>query len=247
MAIFYECFSETGKVREMNQDSVFGDVKGESGIFAVADGMGGHSRGELASRRVTELLGEWWKRNYPLFASRMWEENLMSVEKLFFEINNDIVCMYRRLGITGGTTLSLVVIQGKKFAVISVGDSRVYHMESRKLRQVSRDDIWEKLEENVCVPQEILQKDFRYGTLTQAVGYDEILTPRVFENKLAEGDIIFLCSDGVYKYLAEKTLKRIIRRNYQKKYLGRALKKLRHKINSAGAADNFSAVIVKNE
>ncbi len=245
MAIAYGSISEVGKVRSMNQDAVFADARGEMGIFLVADGMGGHCRGEIASNCVSEMLGGWWRRNYIANVKMDFQNLVTQLENLIQQINAVVYETYQKEGLKGGTTVSLLLIREKQYAVFTVGDSRIYKEQKRKLMQISVDDVWENLVENIGLDRKKLEADRRFGTLTQALGYDRQIIPRIRTDKVEKGSMFVMCSDGVYKYLPSEKLGKGVLKYLKRNDLSSALEWIKNEVNRAGAGDNFSCVLIR--
>lgn len=238
-------FTDIGSVREINQDSVFADTRGNCGIYVVSDGMGGHSRGEIASSLATVGIGDWWRRNYTFVKGKTMEELCEPVEELIHRLNREIYERYQGLGLSGGATLSVLLIADSHYLLFTIGDSRVYQVEKRKVRQISTDDVWENLAENRERSQEELSEDVRYGTLTQAIGYDPRVIPRVASGEAPDGSVFFLCSDGVYKYLPEKWLFRQLIKAGRGKNQENLLRTIKDSVYNFGAGDNMTGILVR--
>lgn len=238
-------FTDIGSVREINQDSLFADTRGNCGIYVVSDGMGGHSRGEIASSHATTALGDWWRRNYTLAKGKTTEELGVLLEELVQHLNQEIYEIYREQGLIGGATLSVLLVADRHYLILTIGDSRIYQVEKRKVRQLSTDDVWENLAENRERPQEELRTDCRYGTLTQAIGYDERISPRIMGGELSGRTVFFLCSDGIYKYLPEKILFKVLTKAQRGKKPEDMLNLIRENVYSFGAGDNMTGILVR--
>lgn len=245
MALLYESISETGLVREVNQDRVFADIRGDIGIFVVADGMGGHSKGEMASSYVVELIESWWKREYIMLSKIDFADSVKEIEMFVQQMNEVICAAYEKEDIKGGTTISILFVRANQYAVMTVGDSRVFVKRKRNFMQISVDDVWENLPENVNVPTRELIKDRRYGTLTQALGYDKQIVMRIDIQRITSEEVFILCSDGVYKYIDCRNMRKLLVKNLKKKSIKEILEIIKCEVNVAGAGDNFSCILVK--
>ena len=109
MKIKYGCFSDVGKVREVNQDSIFCRQKDGVGLFAVADGMGGHTDGELASQEVADQLIQWWNVYVTESEPSDFVDLIKSLEKTIRIANNNINQKYNN-GVICGCTLAVLFI-----------------------------------------------------------------------------------------------------------------------------------------
>ena len=167
MSLTSACFTDIGQQRSVNQDNVFADEKGDYGIYVVSDGMGGHSKGEMASGKAVEMIGDWWKRNYTILKNSTTEEITNTISELIQNINAEIFAMYQEQKLTGGATLSMLIIRDTSYLLFTIGDSRVFEIKKKKVQQISVDDVWESLAVNRYKSEAELMADPRYGTLTQ--------------------------------------------------------------------------------
>lgn len=135
--------SEAGMRRYDNQDAVLAVNTKQAGLFCVADGMGGHYRGGLASRTVIDSLEKWWDGIRECIASMAFLDILTELDKKIKALNEDIFQMYETEGQKGGTTLCLLLIHNHAYAVMNVGDSRIYRYQRGRCRQMTADDVWE--------------------------------------------------------------------------------------------------------
>lgn len=221
-------YTDRGSRDGINQDSVLSLVTEDLAVFCVADGMGGHMHGELASREIVGMLRLWQRdnkdRQYEK-ASELFDE----IEQVLILANKEIFEKYNAEGPCGSTVVCLV-IYGDRYAVYSAGDSRLYKKKKVHMYQVTRDDAASN------------------GKLTKAVGVGENLKFNRTTGKTKKNDEFFLCTDGVYKELAPATIKKLpgkvffARRN---KGIDRLMEYIQKEVSKKGASDNHSAIFVK--
>jgi len=190
----YVVYTNRGKVRQDNEDSYL--VKeAPLPVFAVADGMGGHQAGEVASRLAVDLLD-----SYDFDA-----ENLLpDIEKAIREANEEILKMgtsnlsYRGMG----TTLSMGILFDDKLFIGHVGDSRIYLFREGELRQLTTDHslVNELLENKQITSQEAFNHPQR-NIITQALGITRDLSVETKEIELMSGDILLFSTDGLHDML----------------------------------------------
>jgi serine/threonine protein phosphatase PrpC len=191
-------------VRQGNEDSGFVSPQ----LIAVADGMGGHAAGEVASRIAVEVLQS---LTSALISTEIDED---SVEDLLMHslhsIDSEIsVVTDEDLDKRGmGTTLTALLIRDKYISLLHVGDSRCYRLRGNTLEQLSNDHtvIQELLDQGAISPAEAVEHPQR-SMLTQALRGDGDVTPVLQMYEIKKGDRYLLCSDGLSGVLTEKEIK----------------------------------------
>ena len=196
--------SAIGLVRQGNEDSGFVSPQ----LIAVADGMGGHAAGEVASRIAVEVL----QALAPTLVSTDLDED--SVEDLLMHslhsIDSEISAVtdeeIEKRGM--GTTLTALLIRGKNISLLHVGDSRCYRLRGNTLEQLSNDHtvIQELLDQGAISVAEAAEHPQR-SMLTQALRGDRDVTPVLQMYEVKKGDRYLLCSDGLSGVLTDKEIK----------------------------------------
>ena len=196
--------SAIGLVRQGNEDSGFVSPQ----LIAVADGMGGHAAGEVASRIAVEVL----QALAPTLVSTDLDED--SVEDLLMHslhsIDSEISAItdeeIEKRGM--GTTLTALLIRGKYISLLHVGDSRCYRLRGNTLEQLSNDHtvIQELLDQGAISVAEAAEHPQR-SMLTQALRGDGDVTPVLQMYEVKKGDRYLLCSDGLSGVLTDKEIK----------------------------------------
>lgn len=223
--------SETGLKRTVNQDSILSLYNQEAGLFIVADGMGGHFRGELASELVVSKYADWWRTVEQCICGMELLEIVVELENILKEVHKEIGALYYKHGAQGGTTLCLLLICKNYYVVMNVGDSRVYLCRAWKFRQMTVDDIWE-------------EQDRHYGKLTQAVGMRNEIQPHIYTGKLGHADSFLLCSDGIYKYCEKRKLAWYMKQSHGEKNMKKIVEKFQKRVYQKGAKDNLSLILI---
>jgi serine/threonine protein phosphatase PrpC len=187
--------THAGKVRARNEDSCL--VRSDTGLWAVADGMGGHEAGDLASRIVVEALDTIERPEAAL-------DLLEQCEAQIFRANQRIVALSReRHGATIGTTAAVLLVRDKHYACVWAGDSRVYLINGGAIKQVSRDHT--EIEELVAAGTLSREDAGKWpnNVITRAVGVAEDLELEIVTGSADPGDIFVICSDGLTKHLRD--------------------------------------------
>jgi serine/threonine protein phosphatase PrpC len=196
--------SAVGLVRQGNEDSGFVSPQ----LIAVADGMGGHAAGEVASRIAVEVL----QSLTPFLTSEEIDED--SVEDLLMhslhsiDLEISVVTEEENEKRGMGTTLTALLIRDKFISLLHVGDSRCYRLRGNTLEQLSNDHtvIQELLDQGAITAAEAVEHPQR-SMLTQALRGDGDVTPVLQMYEIKGGDRYLLCSDGLSGVLTEKEIK----------------------------------------
>ena len=230
--------TEVGLVREHNEDSYL--VLPDLPLLAVADGMGGHQAGEVASRLAVYTL-----ESYAGLLSGA-SDPAPLLEQAFKEANRQI----RRQGELNpnqygmGTTLTAALLNGRRLVAAHVGDSRLYLWRSRRLRRLTRDHsvVEELLQNGAISPQAALNHPFRH-VLTRALGSEENVAVDCFEEELAPGDCLLLCSDGLTNLVADGEIELIM--SSRSLGLPAMVDQLVNLALSRGGHDNVTVIIAR--
>ena len=198
--------TDIGSLRERNEDSYYFDEKNR--LFAIADGMSGHARGDLASRIALQIFEEWVSET-PNPASDLAPINRLTVlEKLATEANRRVYNMgqesiqYQRMG----TTLTAGFVTPSYLAYVHVGDSRLYVLHNGILTQITTDDslVQKMIEKGEITPEEG-RVHAKRNIITQAIGLAEEVSITSDIYPLASGDIILACTDGLHDLITDDT------------------------------------------
>jgi type VI secretion system protein ImpM len=217
--------SDVGRVRLVNQDSFI--ERTEMGLWVVADGLGGHSDGELASRMVCDAFAD--------FApARNFEETIEAARARMQDVNDHLLFAPLRslLGERSGSTVVVLLVRGTECAVLWAGDSRVYRWRTGRLEQLTRDH-------SVAESAGATGQDSH--AVTRAVGAHTGLTLDLHRDRLLSGDRFLLCSDGLTRAVPEAQ----IRVWMDSPDIRVAVDGLLQATLAAGAPDNVTALVVE--
>lgn len=242
---------ETGPVRENNQDSLFMAHNKYVGVFVVADGMGGYSGGEIASECMVRCVEKWWERQDPLVVKNNRQEAVRRLVDELRETSNELLEGFRERGMTGGTTVCLLMLFGDTYTTLTVGDSRVYKLDDKEMKQLTVDDVWENLPEvKAQYSKEEILKDTRVGKLSMAAGFNKDIAVRISQGITKKGDTFLVCTDGVYRFCTKEFMYKSLKK---KSILGKTasvskmVEKIEEEILANGARDNYSVIVCKVE
>jgi len=227
--------TDTGRVRDHNEDSALA----EGGVFVVADGMGGHAAGEVASGMVVETMRELVDRR-DLTADDVTRQLLIANERILTAVSSHPE--QRGMGTTA-TGIVLVTAGGADhWAAFNVGDSRVYRYIDQSLTQVSVDhsEVQELVEAGVITPAEARVHPAR-NVVTRSLGTDYAYHSDVWVLPPYAGERFVICSDGLTNEVTDDELREILRANPDPQA---ASEELVRAAVEAGGRDNVTVVVV---
>jgi PPM family protein phosphatase len=243
--------TDVGRKRSGNEDSFC--VDSELCLFVVADGMGGHAAGEVASRLAVETIHEWifkYVRGQaiaqgaqPLPACSRQATWLVSSIRQANRIVFD-AAQNRSEHAGMGTTLVAVLAEGDRVALAHVGDSRIYRIRAEQILQLSKDHslVQQQMERGIISPQEAHDSQYRH-LITRALGLKESVDVDFAEENALEGDLLLLCSDGLSDLLEDEEMLAIIREHADD--LEKACRLLVDRANYKGGDDNITALLIQ--
>lgn len=238
----YQGVCEVGLERTMNQDAIFMGANGDTGLFCVADGMGGHSHGERASREIVAGLKKWWtgfqESAYDYDFSRM----IYALNQVLEKANRNIYQMAGPGQIIGSTVVVLFIYRGR-YGILSAGDSRIYLCDRSRVRQLTVDEVWEN-QVNLRLSNRVKKQHPNWGKLVNAIGIAEDVRITSSTDQGREGMMFMLCSDGLYKMLPERLLHSYLRKS-RRDSLAVTVSRMMGKVYDNGAKDNVSVVLVR--
>ncbi|MCK5072655.1 MAG: Stp1/IreP family PP2C-type Ser/Thr phosphatase [Bacteriovoracaceae bacterium] len=236
--------TDVGKTRQTNQDSIY--LNKSKRIFVIADGMGGHNGGDIASNLAAKHIPEYILKNF--------EENPINVSLESIKHANDIIKMEsdKNPELDGmGTTVISFFFKGQTLYIANVGDSRGYLVNKNKIYLLSKDHslIQEKINLGLYTRQEAF-KDPRKNILVRAVGFEEDVQVDVFTYKVLKNDLFVICSDGLYNKINEKDIMHILQEcipdceTANESDLKKATNVLVSLANINGGQDNISVILI---
>ena len=234
--------TDVGRVRAHNEDSFLVDA--QRGVFLVADGMGGHAAGEVASAIASEAVGAALRQGVD--AGLDPDALAIALAESFHGAHRSIVNYSLAKPETRGmgTTLTAVVVfDDGSFRLGHIGDSRCYVLREGELQQVSRDHTWVQREVDEGRLTDVGARRHRLShVLTRALGADSLDQPEISGGTLLPGDLLMLCSDGLTGMLTDRMLRRILMRDGE---LADRVAELVVSANERGGRDNITAVLVR--
>jgi serine/threonine protein phosphatase PrpC len=234
------CSTDVGLKRDHNEDSFL--CCDELGLYAVADGMGGHLGGERASRMAVEVLESEMRARLVSaldekggVAEAMGEAVRLASQSIYESAQDSP----EHTGM--GTTLTAVCFHGQSLTLCHVGDSRAYLIRDGRARQLTEDHSWiqEQMRAGLLSPGDAMVSRFR-NIITRSVGFEPTVAPDLVTIPVEAGDCYLLCSDGLSNYFSPDEIGRIIGGQFYSE-AGRALVEI---ANERGGDDNITCVVV---
>lgn len=242
--------TDVGRKRTHNEDN-FEIVESEN-LYMVADGMGGHSSGEVASRMAVDTVSEFFKATsadpeatwpYKMDRTRGYEENrLVTGLKLANRRIYEASQRESRLHGMGTTMVALICVQNE-CVLGHVGDSRIYRLRGQNLEQLTEDhSLLNDYIKMKSMTQEEIDNFPHKNVIVRALGMKETVKVDAIVDKPEPGDLYVMCSDGLAGPISDEEIRTIVLANKDLKVASQALI---DQANSNGGPDNISAVLVR--
>jgi serine/threonine protein phosphatase PrpC len=247
------CGQSVGKQRDLNEDcllAITSTLAGNTGntpfgLYIVADGMGGHQFGEVASNAaIRTVSGSILRKFHPYLFNLKPEPLDESLQEIMQAAVSEAQKVIQREAPGSGTTLTAALILGQQVTIAHVGDSRAYMVYSDgRIELITRDhSLVKRLEELGHIsPEEAANYPHR-NVLYRALGQGELLEPDIFTIPFPSSGLLMLCSDGLWGVVSDQELLSAVR---EAPNLQHACQNLVAAANTAGGPDNISVVLVQ--
>jgi serine/threonine protein phosphatase PrpC len=243
VSIIFAGATDIGRKRKTNQDSIC--LVSDQKLFVVADGMGGHSGGDIASQMSVKLMPEFTNNHPDLDVPERLKQAVSYVNQSIFDHaqkNSELKGM--------GTTITSIMFNKNNINIANVGDSRTYLVQNNKLYQLTRDHsmVQEKLSMGIY-DRKGAKADPRKNELSRAVGFVPKVEVDIYNYKVSQFDLFLLCSDGLHGKVSDEDIIFIINReipdssNANQQDLERLAMALIDQANRNGGQDNISVVL----
>lgn len=243
MAIICAGASDIGRKRKTNQDSI--GLFPESQFYVVADGMGGHNGGDIASQLSVKVIPEYIGQNPSKTPSELMRDVIIEINRQILDTAN------KNPELKGmGTTLSAIMFNGPQLILGNVGDSRVYMIHNQAIFQLTRDHsfVQEKLNLGIYT-REDAARDPQKNVLVRSVGIDEDMQADVFNYRICKNDIFLICSDGLHGKVSDRDILFIVQKHLSDpetcdaSQVQNLVDELIRQANENGGQDNISVII----
>lgn len=241
--------TDVGQARDLNEDFVAVEQiagSGEqppAGIYVLADGMGGHPHGELASRLAVHAVMRRILNDWAWAGDRLAERCPVWLESAFQHAHAVVQDRNQKMATNMGTTLVAVVVAGHEAYVASVGDSRAYVITPTHAERVTTDHSYVQalVDEGLVTAAQARRHPYA-GVLTRAIGTDAEVEVDHFVAELESDDCLLLCSDGLTKEIEDAAIYRIVRAAHSAQETCEALASA---ANRAGGHDNIAVIAIQ--
>lgn len=238
--------TDTGKKRRHNEDFVMADES--LGVVVVADGMGGHLHGEVASRMACETIFEHYRNRVDKVPPDTADIN-EEIEFLRFAVQKANHAVYKAGDEDSdfndmGTTAVCLTVRGNNALIGNVGDSRCYRWRNERLRQLTRDHSWVgEMWEKKLITKESAMVHPERNVVTRALGVEPEVEVDTEKTSAKDGDIFLLCSDGLSDLVEDAVIGEVMRVSLPD--VQKAAERLVALANERGGDDNISVALVQ--
>ncbi len=228
-------------IRAGNEDAFFADANEQRGVFIVADGMGGHAAGEVASEMAVQIV----TRELSGVSSLVGEEPTVKVTTSLQLANKAIyertLAEVDKQGM--GTTCSVLLLGGSRYLIGQVGDSRVYMLRNGVLHQVTKDHsyVQEQVDAGYLTPEQARYHPYS-NVITRCVGAGDSVEPDAYSGQVLAGDLFLVASDGLTGMVDDRRIAQLL---LARTTPARMVENLIREANGRGGLDNITAIVVQ--
>ena len=228
-------------IRSGNEDSFAVDANAERGLFVVADGMGGHAAGEVASEMAVQILQRELADLRDVESEPAGERLMSALKRANKAIHDRTIAEVDKQGM--GTTVSVLVIAGRKYLIGQVGDSRVYLLRDGALRQLTKDHsyVQEQVDAGFLTPEQARYHPYS-NVITRCVGASPEVEPDIYIGEVRVGDLFLVASDGLTGMVDDRRLQQLLLARVAPE---RLVHLLISEANGRGGLDNITAIVVQ--
>jgi protein phosphatase len=233
--------SDVGMIRSGNEDNFFAEADARRGVFVVADGMGGHAAGEVASEMAVQIVA---RQLLPItsvleqsaadtLSHAMKSANRAIYDRMLAEVDKQGM----------GTTASVLVLSDNQFLIGQIGDSRIYLLRDGALTQLTKDHsyVQEQVDAGLLTPEQARYHPYS-NVITRCVGASESVEADIYEGEMKPGDVFLLASDGLTGMVDDRRLQQML---LARSGPGRIVDALIAEANGRGGLDNITAIVIQ--
>lgn len=233
--------TDVGMIRSGNEDSFFAHATPQAGLFIVADGMGGHAAGEVASEMAVQIVARELSSIADLHGDGVRERVSLALREANRAIFERTLAESDKQGM--GTTASVLMLSGKRYLIGQVGDSRIYMLRDGGLKQLTKDHsyVQEQVDAGLLTPEQARYHPYS-NVITRCVGAGEAIEPDTFAGEVKPGDVFLVASDGLTGMVDDRRLQQLL---LSRATARRVVDALITEANYRGGLDNITAIVVQ--
>jgi len=239
--LLYSARTDVGMIRSGNEDNFAVNAGGDRGLFIVADGMGGHAAGEVASEMAVQII-ELELSSIKDLEDRASAERVMeALRKANRNIHDRTITEVDKQGM--GTTASVLLVANNRYLIGQVGDSRVYLLRDGALKQLTKDHsyVQEQVDAGFLTPEQARYHPYS-NVITRCVGASPDVQPDVYQGEVRVGDLFLVASDGLTGMVDDRRLQILLMSRAEPE---RKVHALISEANGRGGLDNITAIVVQ--
>jgi PPM family protein phosphatase len=233
--------TDVGMIRSGNEDTFSVISNGEHGLFIVADGMGGHAAGEVASAMAVQTVERELANVRDLDNRATGDRVKDALKKANRTIHDRTITEVDKQGM--GTTASVLLMSGQRYLIGQVGDSRVYMLRDGALQQITKDHsyVQEQVDAGFLTPEQARYHPYS-NVITRCVGASPDVEPDLYQGEVRVGDLFLVASDGLTGMVDDRRLQMLLMSRAEPE---RKVHSLISEANGRGGLDNITAIIVQ--
>jgi PPM family protein phosphatase len=239
----YAARTDVGMIRSGNEDNFAADVNGIRGLFVVADGMGGHAAGEVASEMAVQIVMRELNEIRDLGSEASAQRVASVLRNANRAIHGRTMTEVDKQGM--GTTVSLLLLAATRYLIGQIGDSRVYLLRDGVLRQITKDHsyVQEQVDAGFLTPEQARYHPYS-NVITRCCGASPEVEADVYSGEVLVGDIFLVASDGLTGMVDDWRLQQLLLARVTPE---RIVNSLIAEANGRGGLDNITAIVVRCE
>ena len=241
MHLLHAARTDVGMIRSGNEDNFAAEANSQRGLFIVADGMGGHAAGEVASEMAVQIVLRELTDGRDLETSGVERRVTDALKTANRAIHERTLIEVDKQGM--GTTASVLIISGRRYLIGQVGDSRVYLLRDGALTQLTKDHsyVQEQVDAGFLTPEQARYHPYS-NVITRCVGASPEVEPDVYRGEVKLGDVFLVASDGLTGMVDDRRLQTLL---ISRASPDRKVHALISEANGRGGLDNITAIVVE--
>ena len=241
MRLLHAARTDVGMIRSGNEDNFTVDASATRGVFIVADGMGGHAAGEVASEMAVQIVQRELAPVKDLVSDDVVHVVSNALKRANRAIHDRTITDVDKQGM--GTTASVLLLSGGRYLIGQVGDSRVYLLRDGSFLQITKDHsyVQEQVDAGFLTPEQARYHPYS-NVITRCVGASPDVEPDVYRGEVRTGDLFLVASDGLTGMVDDRRLAQLLNSRAEPE---RKVQALISEANGRGGLDNITAIIVQ--